>query len=1566
MSAGFIVDTRRGGAILIAMKKICLFFVCCLIVLSFFTSCSEPKTEPKNITITLDSGVLEKETKKIDSIENETITLPSGDSLWTTEKYVFSGWSKTKGGEVAYKAGDRYSSSSDVTLYAVWTAKAKITYLSNGGTGDAHTEYYKKGEKITLKSSLFSREGCYLYSWNTSEDESGTTYNLSEEIVLNEDLTLYAIWKESSVVQYYSDGALVEKQSFAGNTVTLKRGDDLIKEGYEFYSWNTKENGDGISYEQGSEISVEKGLVLYAQWQFIYDDLCFTLDPTEDTYSVKAAGSTITGKVTIPGKYKGKAVTAIEENAFKDCSQITEVSIPESIETIGAGAFHGCMELTTINLPESLKEVSGSTFSGCSSLKSITLPLSLETIGSYAFYGCTGLEIITIPEKCTEISSDAFSGCSNLKVMYIEQTQNDYYYNYEPWGAENASVYWIGCYSIDDNGVLSLKNNAKVSGEVIIPETIRGITVTSIGDGAFKNKGEIPSIKLPGTVTRIGGEAFSGCYFLYSITIPEGVEYIGVSCFSGCSLSSITLPDSVKSVGNNAFSSCGPMDCITIKNPKLTAEEGSWGAGSVVKYIYGNYQIDGEGKISAVDKDAVSGDIVIPGKIGDRTVTGIGSYAFSDCRKINSVEIPEGLKNIGDNAFSGCSALVSVSLPDSLETIEEYAFKGCSNLELEVIPSGVETIGYQAFSNCDKLTEVTILGNVGASVVDAFSDCNNLKAVYIEQTKPMDASSMGYNVPVYWIGNYIVIEEGVLTTEDSSKETEKIIIPEKIRGITVKAIGDNAFSGSGITSVKLPETVTKIGNGAFSGCGMLQSIDGLDRVTAIGNNAFNSCYSLNSVDISSVTGPIGDYTFKRCTSLDSITIPDGVTSLGKSAFEDCVNLRSIEIKNGLTSIGDSCFSECPLSSITLPESVTSVGENAFYNSACDIVINNPNLKSEKSWGVYNSKYICGNYQIDSEGKISAVDKDAVSGDIVIPGKIGDRTVTAIADSAFDNCSKITSVSIPGSVVSIGTDAFSDCSALVSVSFSLPTSLKTIGVGAFGGCVSLNLEAVPNGVESIGNDAFSSCRSLTEIEIPSTAMSLGKTLFLGCGNLKVYIDQIKPSASVPNLGCEYAYWIGNYSVDDNGVLSVKNGSLEYGEVLIPDKIKGKTVEVIGAGAFQNNEKITSITLPSTVTKIGEAAFSGCSQLQHIYGMENVETLGKSAFYECKELESINISGVTGTIGENTFYNCNFSFSSITIPKSVTSIGDRAFYGCSLSSITIPSSVKSIGNEAFYGCRLSSITIPSSVISLGDSAFSGCSQLYTVELENGLTSIGASCFSGCSWLSSITLPESVKTLGASAFSGCSQLYTVELKNELTSIGASCFSGCFSLSSITLPESVTTVGSNAFGNCMNISIIINNPKLTADEGSWGAGSEVKYIYGNYQIDSEGKISAVDKNAVSGDIVIPGKIGDRTVTGIGSYAFSGCTDITSVTIPEGVTSIYEYAFSYCSTLSSFTLPSSLEHLGGSVFYNCSNLTEITYNSKMDDWKKINRDYYWLSGSSITKINCTDGTITFNPNPYY
>ena len=459
---------------------------------------------------------------------------------------------------------------------------------------------------------------------------------------------------------------------------------------------------------------------------------------------------------------------------------------------------------------------------------------------------------------------------------------------------------------------------------------------------------------------------------------------------------------------------------------------------------------------------------------------------------------------------------------------------------------------------------------------------------------------------------------------------------------------------------------------------------------------------------------------------------------------------------------------------------------------------------------------------------------------------------------------VRSVSIQMGITNIGDFAFTGCSNLLSI--TLPDSITSIGQNAFYGCSSLENISIPDSITNIGKYAFYNCGSLTRITIPSGINRISDYAFSGCSNLTVI--------NIP--------------------VSVTN---------------------IGEGVFVDCTSLTNITVPNGVTTIGNTAFAGCSNLVSIILPESITSIGNSAFTGCTNVNEIHISSVASWLlinyGDSYSHpNCmatswhlylgNNEVKSITIPEGITSIDENTFYNCaSLMSVTIPNGVTSIGAFAFCACNnLTSITIPGSVTSIGNYAVNNNQSLTSVILQDGVANIGFGAFSSNSKLTSITIPNSVNRIGDSAFQGCTSLSKVYYNGTEADWNA------------------ITVGKN------------NSPLTNA---------QIYFIGGVSWILDEDGLLTVSRTAVmanysqsnkapwynSRDLILSVYIVDGA-TGIGNYAFFGCSNLTSVTIPNSVTSIGESAFQACISLTNITIPNNVTSIGMGAFIGCK-MTSVT-----------------------------------------
>lgn len=511
-----------------------------------------------------------------------------------------------------------------------------------------------------------------------------------------------------------------------------------------------------------------------------------------------------------------------------------------------------------------------------------------------------------------------------------------------------------------------------------------------------------------------------------------------------------------------------------------------------------------------------------------------------------------------------------------------------------------------------------------------------------------------------------------------------------------------------------------------------------------------------------------------------------------------------------------------------------------------------------------------------------------SGDLVIPASIttdgNTYPVTKIGDSAFNYC-RITSVTLPNSVTTIGKRAFESCSNMVSI--NIPESVTTIDEAAFMSCSSLTSIDIPGSVYSIGRWAFQGCSGLTSVSFVYGLNSIGENAFLNCTGL----TEVSIPSSVTNVS-----------------KNAFNGCSNLTKVIIDSKALvskdlSDTFSTLDIGKFQSallnsfGKQVTHYILGDSITKIGNYAFNGCSDIKSVEFSDSVSSIGICAFYGCSSLESIKIPELVTKISDRTFYGCT-NLSSISIPDSVTEIGNYAFSECSsLTSINIPQGITSLGYQVFTNCKkLSKVIIPD---------IASWVELEIIhEISNPLMIAHHLYSDEETEITDLVIPEGVTKIGMFAFSGCSGLKSVTFPESLTNIGYGAFSNCSGIEDLFLSKSIMDIGEDAFKSCGIQAVHI--PDLTA------------YCNITFRNSNSSPFGYFSSNLYVNDQLIEDLVIPDNVNELKSYTFAKCKSLTSVTIPEGVSSIGYYTFANCRSLKSVTLPQSLQSIGDGAFRYC------------------------------------------------
>ena len=593
-------------------------------------------------------------------------------------------------------------------------------------------------------------------------------------------------------------------------------------------------------------------------------------------------------------------------------------------------------------------------------------------------------------------------------------------------------------------------------------------------------------------------------------------------------------------------------------------------------------------------------------------------------------------------------------------------------------------------------------------------------------------------------------------------------------------------------------------------------------------------------------------------------------------------------------------------------------------------------------------------------------------DVVITSSYNGLPVTGIVDYAFDDCTSLTSVTIPDSVTSIGR-AFSGCESLNAVYISdiaawcgisfganpllyannlylngtlvtdlvIPSGVTSIGDRAFSGCTSLTSVTIPNSVTSIGDGAFYDCTSLTSVTIGKEVTSIGIRAFDGCTSL----------TSITILGNVTSIWERAFDgctsltsvTIGNGVTSIDSTicniatltNITVGENNPNYKsIDGNLYSKDGSELirYASGKSATSFAIPDGVTSIGAYAFDDCTSLTSITIPTSLTSIDGSMFEDCTSLANIivKIGNPAYKSTDGNLYRYGRDIYGKELIKYAIGKPDTSF--------TIPDNITSIASGAFLGCTsLTSITIPDSVESLGEYAFGGCSSLTSITIPDSWRGIPSSIYN-IETLTSITVNESnpnCKSIDGNLYSkdgskliryatGKSDT-SVVIPDNVTSIGDKAFYDFTSLTSITIPDSVTSIGSSAFTGCTNLTSITIPDSVTSIGSSafTGCTNLASVTIGN-GVTTIGDWAFYDCTSLT-SIAIP-----DSVTSIGNSAFYGCKGLTSVTIGNGITSIRSNVFTGCTSLTSVTIPDSVTSIISGAFLDCTSLTSITISDSV------------------------------------
>ncbi|MEE1290147.1 MAG: leucine-rich repeat domain-containing protein [Spirochaetota bacterium] len=624
----------------------------------------------------------------------------------------------------------------------------------------------------------------------------------------------------------------------------------------------------------------------------------------------------------------GSGITSIDNELFKYCEN-AKIYVSDLKSYLNNFSDNPRVELKIDSLPNDL-----------------VIPDGVTSIKSFAFKGHNNFTSVTIPDSVTFVGENAFSDCNNIKTLIV------------------------------GNGLTSLDNLPLTSALKFI--TI-GNRINSINENTFNLCNDLTIFKVDENNQNYSASEDKKILFnkdkttliaypsaAGDITIPDGVTTITSNAFNGCSnLTSVTFKDTNNwfYTTNSNYTDKMQIDVAdTAQNATYLKE--TYCNYYLYKYLETTITVTADNVTDGISKLSKGGNhtVKVTGEITADTIASIKTALNNNnCAKVNlDLSDTTGLTSIGDNAFSWCKNLTSVVIPDSVTSVDYNAFLICNNIENLVTGNGLTSLNYLPITSA--LKSITIGNGINSINERTFNSCNNLTVFNVdENNQNYSVSEDGkilFNkdkttlITYSSAANDVTIPDSVTTVNSGAfvncKNVETLVIgngltsldnlpiTSALKSITIgnniKSIGYNTFKGCNkLASVTIGNRVTSIDDNAFRDCSSLTSVTIPDSVTEIGNYAFSGCNGLKNIRISKNVTKIKDYTFSNCSNLTSIAIPDSVTSIGNNAFKDCKSLTSVTIGSSVTSIGEYAFRNCSsLTSITIPGSMAKIDSSAFF------------------------------------------------------------------------------------------------------------------------------------------------------------------------------------------------------------------------------------------------------------------------------------------------------------------------------------------------------------------------------------------------------------------------------------------------------------------------------------------------------------------------------------------------------------------------------------------------------------------------------------------------------------
>ena len=610
------------------------------------------------------------------------------------------------------------------------------------------------------------------------------------------------------------------------------------------------------------------------------------------------------------GKPRIPSIVFIDSEAFRNCRELTEVTIPNSVSEIGTAAFENCESLQRIIIPKKMKIIQARTFANCRNLKHVAIWSNCSFIGRQAFKNCPNLELPNLSENC-KIDLTAFQNTMKTDTSPALPTMERL-----------------------DGATKTKKAKTPSPKEYKLPERER-----CLRRGHFKNWVNTEAIYLHDGITHIPPDAFRGCTSLKKVVLSGKTEVIGEYAFAECkALEEIELPSSIEQLGQRAFYKCGSLKKVIglehARITKISKETFKWCSSlRELKLPISVQEIGAHAFFFCKNLEFISGFL-------PRDILNIGIAAFQGCDRLEELILPQGITSIAPFTFKECRKLRKIiSLSPNLIEICQSAFYHCDNLEefkprksryQEAIelPDSLQEIGVSAFSHCRKIQKLHIPDSVHAIGAGAFEQCSHLEQIQLpESIKKISVNCF----KDCYVLTEIKIPDSVTCIRAGAFRNcyalTDLMLPEGLQNIEASAF---RYCDS-LKTVQLPSGVSKLEVGAFFDCKELQEIR-FNQLRVVGEYAFYHCKKLQSIPIERIKGQILQSAFEQCSSLTEATLSETLCALGGRAFRGCTALERVLIPashiNLLTGVFRGCTS---LREIKLLGEQICVKKEAFWD-----------------------------------------------------------------------------------------------------------------------------------------------------------------------------------------------------------------------------------------------------------------------------------------------------------------------------------------------------------------------------------------------------------------------------------------------------------------------------------------------------------------------------------------------------------------------------------------------------------------------------------------------------------